>query len=95
MIREGIVIQMSNNNYKPALKLLRMIPATAVSTYYSVISKEMEQPLDFETYDKLITRNQGVLNEQRHIVLMNIGAGFFETPVNVAMKIPDSNAIPI
>ena len=86
---------MTNNYYKPALNLLGMIPATALSTYYSVISKETKQALDLETYGKLITRNKVVLNQQRHIILMNVGAGFFETLLNVTINILGLKAIPI
>ena len=78
VVEEGIVNQMT---------------ATVISKYYSVISKEMKQALKPKIYDKSITRHQGVLNQQRHIVLMNVGAGFFESSVNVAIKILNSKAI--
>ena len=79
MIGEGIVVQMTNINYKPVLKLLHMIPAKAISNYNNVISKEMKRALDPGTYGELITRSQGEVNKQGHIVLMNIGVGFYET----------------
>ena len=93
MIRKGIVIQTTNNNYGPVLKLLKMIPVKAISNYYVVRSKEMKRALDPEMYDKLILRSQGKVNNQRQIVHMNIGVGFYETHVNIAMNIKNSKAI--
>ena len=62
VVRETTVIQTTNNNYKTILKLLEMIPATALSKYYSVISKVMKQALKPKTNDKLITRHRGIVN---------------------------------
>ena len=63
MTGDGIKIQTTNNYYKPALNLLVMIPSTALSPYYNVISNETKQALGLETYDKVIARNQVELNQ--------------------------------
>ena len=55
----------------------------------------MKKALDPETYDKLILRSQGEVNNQQQIVTMNIGVGFYEIHVNVAMNIKNSKAISI
>ena len=43
VIGEGIKIQTTNNNYRPVLKLLDMLPADAISKCYIVHSKEMKK----------------------------------------------------
>ena len=62
VIGEGIVVQTTNNNYRPVLKLLKMIPTKEISNCYIVRSKQMKKALDPETYNKLILRSQGEVN---------------------------------
>ena len=70
-----------------------MTPPNSILDYYIVRSKMMNKALDPETYDKLILQNQGDVNNQGHIVLMNIGVVFYETYVNFAKNTKNSKSI--
>ena len=43
MVGEGIVIQTTNNNYRPVVRLLEMILPNTISQYYIVGSKIMKK----------------------------------------------------
>ena len=72
-----------------------MIPPNAISQYYIVRSKIMKKALNPKTYDKLILRDQGEVNKQGNIVLMNIGVGFYETQLNFTKNTMNSKSISI
>ena len=56
---EGVLIQTTNNYYKYTLNLLRTI-SSAVILSYNLISMEMKQVLEEETYDKLVSSQRGL-----------------------------------
>lgn len=72
-----------------------MLPEQAISNYYILRSKLLKKALDLDTYFKLFARNSKEIADQVPIVLMNLGDGFFETEVNLAMKVPNSTAVTI
>ena len=55
----------------------------------------MKKAMNPETYDKLILQHQGEVNKQGHIVLMNVGVGFYEMQVNLAKNTANSMLISI
>ena len=55
VVGNGIAIQITINNYKPVYKLIKMLPSSAISTYYIIRFKAMKLALKPETYNKLIT----------------------------------------
>ena len=63
VVGDALVFQTTNRNYKPVpvLKLVEMIPATALSKYYNIIPKAMKKALKPKTYITLITRLQGIV----------------------------------
>ena len=93
MVGEEIVIQTIINNYGPVVRLLEMLPPNSIWQYYIVISKITKKAMNPETYDKLIIRHQGEVNQHGHIVLTNAGVGFYETQMNFAKSTTQSMLI--
>ena len=91
---DGVLIQTTNNYCQYALNLLGMVSSEKM-LLYNVISKEMKQVLREDDYDRLITSNQVELNQQRQITFVNVAEGFFETSINIAPNIKDSQPYPI
>ena len=58
-----------------------------------VQSKIMKKAMNPETYDKLILKHHGEVNKHRHIVLMNMVLGFYETQVNFVKNITNLMSI--
>ena len=93
-VTEAIVIQTTNNNYGLVLRLLGMIP-DEIGPHYVIRPKTLKKQLNNGGWDQLLRRQQGSVNNQRIIVLMNIDSTFFDIKVNFQPTVANLQSIKI
>jgi len=80
-VTDAIVIRTTNNNYGLALRLLGMI-SDEIGPHHVIRPKILKKPLNSGGWDQLLRRQQGSVNYQRIVVLMNIDSKFFDIKIN-------------